>query len=57
MTLSAGEIRAFLVDKVPQWWIPEEVVLVDNLPIGATGKIDKKVLRTLFAERYGLVGG
>ncbi len=35
--------------KVPNWWIPDRVVLVDRIPLAATGKIDKKRLRETFA--------
>lgn len=27
--------------KVPKWWLPDETRLVDDFPVGATGKIDK----------------
>jgi acyl-CoA synthetase (AMP-forming)/AMP-acid ligase II len=31
--------------KVPDWWIPDRVVVVERMPQAATGKIDKKRLR------------
>jgi fatty-acyl-CoA synthase len=31
--------------KVPDWWIPDQVMIVDRMPLAATGKIDKKRLR------------
>jgi fatty-acyl-CoA synthase len=55
--LSADAILAFIADKLPKWWLPEEVVFVDDLPMGATGKIDKKQLRILFSERFGMISG
>jgi fatty-acyl-CoA synthase len=31
--------------KVPDWWLPDQVVLIDRMPLAATGKIDKRRLR------------
>lgn len=36
---------AFLDGKIAKWWMPDDVVFVDDIPLGATGKIDKKLLR------------
>ncbi|MBI1200330.1 MAG: long-chain-fatty-acid--CoA ligase [Phenylobacterium sp.] len=35
----------FLEGKIAKWWMPDDVVFVDDIPLGATGKIDKKVIR------------
>ena len=35
----------FLEGKIARWWMPDDVVFVDDIPVGPTGKIDKKVLR------------
>lgn len=35
----------FLQGKIAKWWMPDDVVFVDDIPLGATGKIDKKILR------------
>ena len=35
----------FLKGKIAKWWTPDDVVFVDDIPLGATGKIDKKTLR------------
>ena len=43
-------IRDFLVDRLPKWWIPEGIEFIDEMPIGATGKILKTKLRELFAD-------
>ena len=45
---TAAEVLAYLDGKIAKWWTPDEVRFVDDIPLGATGKIDKKVLR----ERY-----
>jgi fatty-acyl-CoA synthase len=47
-SLDAAGVLAYLQDKVAKWWLPDEVVFVDEMPHTATGKISKKALR----ERY-----
>ena len=47
------EFLSFLEGKIAKWWTPDDVVFVDDIPLGATGKIDKKVLRQQF-ETYKL---
>ncbi len=36
-------------DKVAKWWLPDDVVIVDEIPHTATGKIKKTSLRDTFA--------
>ncbi len=45
-----AEIIEYLTDKVAKWWLPDDVVFVDELPHTATGKIQKTVLRERFKE-------
>ena len=40
-----GEFLDFLDGKIAKWWMPDDVVFVDEIPLGATGKIDKKLIR------------
>jgi acyl-CoA synthetase (AMP-forming)/AMP-acid ligase II len=47
--LSRDEALAFYEGKVAKWWIPSDVVFVDALPLGATGKVLKTELRAKFA--------
>ena len=39
------EILAFMKGKIASWWMPDEIVFVDEIPHTATGKIQKTVLR------------
>jgi len=38
----------FMKDKVASWWLPDDVVFVDALPMTGTGKIHKMTLREQF---------
>jgi fatty-acyl-CoA synthase len=49
-TPSLAEVNAFLATKVPKWWLPEAIAFVDALPIGATGKVQKTILREKFHD-------
>ena len=42
------EILEWLQDKVAKWWLPDDVVFVDEIPHTATGKILKTELRKRF---------
>ncbi|HTY93281.1 MAG TPA: AMP-binding protein [Steroidobacteraceae bacterium] len=42
---SQSGILAALRGKVPDWWLPERIVFIEHMPLAATGKIDKRVLR------------
>jgi fatty-acyl-CoA synthase len=44
-TAQKADVLAFLEGKIAKWWMPDDVVVVDAIPLGATGKIDKKLLR------------
>ena len=43
------ELLAYLTGKIAKWWMPDDVVFVDEIPHTATGKIQKMTLR----ERFG----
>jgi fatty-acyl-CoA synthase len=51
LTLKPGEqatqdeIIAFLTGRMAKWWLPDAVYFIDEMPLGGTGKIDKKILR------------
>ena len=42
-----NDIRDFLRGAVASWWVPEDIRIVDSIPLGSTGKVDKARLRTL----------
>jgi fatty-acyl-CoA synthase len=44
------ELLAYFKGKVADWWIPNDVAFVDELPHTATGKVKKIELRKQFAD-------
>jgi fatty-acyl-CoA synthase len=48
--LEKEEMLTWLDGKIAKWWIPDDVVFVDEIPHTATGKIKKIELRKQFAD-------
>lgn len=48
ITLSPDAVNQYLAPHIAKWWMPD-LVIFDTVPLTATGKIDKKVLRQRFA--------
>jgi fatty-acyl-CoA synthase len=48
-TLERDDMLAFLGERVAKWWVPDDVIFVDSLPVGGTGKVQKGDLR----KQYG----
>ena len=48
-TLEPASVMAIYEGRVPKWWLPDDVLVVDELPHTATGKLHKLTLR----QRYG----
>ena len=44
------EVLDWLKDRVAKWWVPDDVVYVDEIPHTATGKIQKTELRKRFKD-------
>ncbi|WP_247003499.1 long-chain fatty acid--CoA ligase [Halosolutus gelatinilyticus] len=44
-----AELNDFLSEDYPDWWTPDTVVYIDEVPKTATGKFDKKTLREEYA--------
>ncbi|MDO8875848.1 MAG: fatty-acid--CoA ligase [Pseudolabrys sp.] len=55
-TATKEEILGFMQCKIAKWWMPDDVVFVDEIPHTATGKIQKMTLRKQF-EAYRLPAG
>ncbi len=48
--VTRDELIAFYDGKIAKWWTPDDVVFVDNIPLGATGKMQKIKLREQFKD-------
>ncbi|MEO8375632.1 MAG: AMP-binding protein, partial [Sphingomonas bacterium] len=49
-SVSSDEITEHLAKHVAKWWLPDEIVFVDELPHTATGKLLKTELRAQFKD-------
>ena len=48
ISLDKTQVMDFIRDRFARWWLPDDVVFIDEIPKTSVGKFDKKVLR----ERY-----
>ena len=44
------ELLEFLTPRVAKWWLPDDVVFIDEVPKTSVGKFSKKDLRARFAD-------
>ena len=49
-TLDTGSLLALYDGAVAKWWLPDDVLVVDELPHTATGKLNKVALRARYAD-------
>lgn len=49
-SVSPGELRTFLSDKVARWWLPERWTFVEEIPRTSVGKYDKKTIRARYSD-------
>jgi fatty-acyl-CoA synthase len=49
-TVGKAELLDFMRGKVATWWMPDDVVFIDEIPHTATGKIQKTALRERFRD-------
>ena len=48
--VSREDVLRFFDGKIAKWWTPDDVVFVDSIPLGATGKMQKNKLREMFKD-------
>ena len=48
--LTLEDLRDFLSGRVARWWLPDQLVIVDDVAKTSVGKYDKKVLRAQLSD-------
>jgi amino acid adenylation domain-containing protein len=43
-SLSSGDLRSYLKTKIPDWMAPSSIILIEQMPMTANGKVDRKAL-------------
>jgi fatty-acyl-CoA synthase len=49
-SIGKDDMLAYMRGKIANWWMPDDVVFVDEIPHTATGKIQKTTLRDRFKD-------
>jgi fatty-acyl-CoA synthase len=49
-SVSRDELLEFYKNKTAKWQVPDDVVFIESMPVGATGKIMKSRLREQLRE-------
>jgi acyl-CoA synthetase (AMP-forming)/AMP-acid ligase II len=50
VAVTRKELIEFYDGRIARWWTPDDVVFVDAIPLGATGKMQKNKLREQFRD-------
>jgi 3-(methylthio)propionyl---CoA ligase len=50
LPVDAPALLEFLRGKIASWWLPDQILKIDVMPLAATGKIDKNQLRRHYAS-------
>ena len=48
--LEKSDVLDFIRDRFASWWIPDDVVFIEEIPKTSVGKFDKKVLREKYID-------
>ncbi len=51
-TVDPASVMAIYEGKVAKWWLPDEIIVVSELPHTATGKLLKTSLRSRYKDHY-----
>jgi fatty-acyl-CoA synthase len=55
-SIGKDDLLAFFDNRIARWWKPDDVVFVEGLPLGPTGKVLKNRLREQFQHHYAPAG-
>ncbi len=48
--VAKDDVLVFLKDKIAKWWMPDDIIFVDEMPHTSTGKMHKLVLRETYRD-------
>ncbi|OUS26117.1 long-chain fatty acid--CoA ligase [Gammaproteobacteria bacterium 45_16_T64] len=51
-SMTKEDMTGYLEDKIVKWWMPDDVLFVEELPHTATGKLLKRELRDTYQDYY-----
>ncbi|SFG12832.1 fatty-acyl-CoA synthase [Halopelagius inordinatus] len=51
-----SDLTEMVASEFPKWWVPDDVLFIEEVPKTATGKFDKKVLREEYDDESLIAG-
>jgi fatty-acyl-CoA synthase len=51
--VTEDELKRFLEPMMAKWWLPDRMIVIDEIPKTGTGKFDKKVVRAEYSTLLG----
>ena len=54
--ITEEELKQFCLSIGPAYAHPRRIVFVEDLPLNGPGKIDRRIVQRLMAERFGTLG-
>ena len=48
--VTEDELLEHLSSRVAKWWLPDRIMLIEEIPKTGTGKFDKKVVRDQYSD-------
>lgn len=48
--ISDDELNDYLLEQFPKFWLPDQYIVIEEIPKTSVGKLDKKVLRAMHSE-------
>jgi len=49
-SINDDELNIYLLEKFPKFWLPDQYVVIAEIPKTSVGKLDKKVLRAMYGD-------
>lgn len=51
-SVDKAELLAFLAGRMPKWWVPDDAIFLDTLPMSGAGKVQKIELRRQYGSAF-----
>jgi acyl carrier protein len=53
--VKSEEIKKYLVERLPNYMVPNQIFILEKMPVSANGKIDRKILMAFDSEKEEII--